>query len=209
MHGSFGEALRPFLRVHRLRLLVAAAVWLEALGESSFQLRVAFFQQLWPLWALGLAQTLTFVAAALSFSASGRTVERFGAVRVLIADSLFGRLLGLPALLLAGGVSPVLLSLQSLGYGVSEVASGALLQSEFDDRARATMGSIASEAVNLAFAAGAFALGLLADRIGIVPALMTAQVLLLGTTPLYLRLGRTASPFDPDSEQESGTASRG
>jgi MFS family permease len=192
--GTIAGALRPFLRNRRLRLLVGAAAWREAWGESSFQFRVTFFQQLWPLWALGLAQTLTFAASTLSFYASGRIIRRFGAVRVLVADSICGRLLGLPALLLASGVSPLLLSLQSLTYGPSEVASGTLQQGEFDDRTRATMGSIASEAVNLAFAAGAVALGLLADRAGIVPALLAAQLLLLGTVPLYLRLER------PDGE---------
>jgi MFS family permease len=185
---SLQRALRLFAGKPRLRLLVAGAAWREALGESSFQLRVVFFQQLWPLWALGIAQTITNVASAVSFYLAGPVITRFGAVRVLIADSILGRIVVVPALLLPSVASPALLSLTSLTYGTGEVATGSLLQSEFSDRERATLGSINSLAINLAFAAGAVALGLLADHIGIVAALVAAQLLLLPGTLLYARL---------------------
>jgi MFS family permease len=185
---SLREALRAYRANERLRLIVAAAAWREACGESAFQFRVTFFRQLWPLWALGFAQALTNAVAMVSFYAGGPAMARLGAVRLLIADSLFGRLLSLPALLFPTPLSPALMSLTSLSYGTTQVASGALAQHEFTDAERATMGSLSSLAVNLGFAAGAPLVGLLADRAGIVPALVLSQLLLLLTLPLYRRL---------------------
>ncbi|HZU78230.1 MAG TPA: MFS transporter [Dehalococcoidia bacterium] len=182
---SWRRALTPFLRNPRLRLVVGAAAWREAWSESAFQLRIVFFQQLWPLWALGLAQTLTNAVSALSFYLAGRTIARLGALRVLLLDVIIGRALALPALLAPTVASPVALSLMSATYGMSEVAFGALQQQEFSDEERATMGSIASQAVGLAFAAGAVAVGALADSAGVVAALLITQALLLGSIVLY------------------------
>ena len=60
----------------------------------------------------------------------------------------------------------------------------ALLQEQFTHEQRATMGSLVSLAGSLAFAATVLAIGALADRWGVVPALLAVQV--MKAVPLIL-----------------------
>jgi MFS family permease len=192
---SLRRALLAFGRSPRLRLLVSAAAWREALGESAYQFRVTFFLQLWPLWAIGLAQTAGNLIASAGFYLSGRMLRRVRPARMLLLDSVLGRLLSVPALLWPTPISPLLMSLPALTYGAGEVAQSTIAQQEFSPRERVTMGSIQSQAINLGFTAGAPLLGLLADHAGVVPALLIAQVLLLAVCPVYALLDRHPEPL--------------
>lgn len=183
--GHLGHSLRQFARNRRLRLLVTAAAWQDAFGESAFQFRLIFFQLFWPIWALGAAQTLTYVVSTVSFYVSGRVIGRLSALKVLVGNVLVGRLLNGVALLFPSVLSPALMSLTSVTYGMGEVAMDTLQQQEFSDEQRATMGSVSSQALNLGFAVAAVALGALADRIGAIHALIVVQVLLLVPLALY------------------------
>ena len=182
---SVRAAVRPFLQNSRLQLLVGAAAWREAWSESSYQFRFAFLQTLWPLWAIGTLETLARGVEAITFYGSGAVIRRFGSAPALVVDIVCGRVLNVSALLFPSAVSPVLMALDSLTVGVGAVASDTLQQREFTDRERATMGSISSQVVGLAFAAGAVALGALADAVGIVHALILTQLLVLLTLVPY------------------------
>jgi hypothetical protein len=68
---------------------------------------------------------------------------------------------------------------------VNNVAINGLIQKEFTDEQRATMGSLNSFAGSMVFAVFSFLLGALADRIGVIPALVTAALLSLIPMGLY------------------------
>jgi hypothetical protein len=78
--------------------------------------------------------------------------------------------------------SPVLLG--SPAYGMSTIAQQTLLQREFTDRERATMGSLGSLLGSVLYALVAVAVGLVADRWGIVAALLAIQAVVLIALPL-------------------------
>jgi hypothetical protein len=59
-----------------------------------------------------------------------------------------------------------------------------LLQREFTDRERATMGSLASLLGSVLYALAALGASLVADRWGIVPALLAIQAVVLIALPL-------------------------
>ena len=84
-----------------------------------------------------------------------------------------------------------LISASSLSYGVGSVALGSLMQKEFTDHQRATMGSINSLAGNVVFGIYSIALGVMSDRMGVRSALLAANVVLLVPLYLYRRLART------------------
>lgn len=182
---SIRVAVRPFLHSARLQLLVGAAAWRAAWSESSYRFRLAFLQTLWPLWAIGTLQALANGVESITFYASGAVIRRFGSGPALVVDIVCGRVLNVSALLFPSVVSPLLMALTSLTVGVGAVASDTLQQQEFTDRERATMGSISSQVVQLAFGAGAVALGVLADAVGIVHALIVTQLLVLLTLVPY------------------------
>ena len=57
------------------------------------------------------------------------------------------------------------------------------MQKEFNDKQRATLGSINGFAGSIAFAIAAVGLGFIGDTFGVIPAILTGQVLLI--TPLF------------------------
>ncbi|WP_436761427.1 MFS transporter [Streptosporangium sp. V21-05] len=179
--AHLGSALRgirgnPVLR--RMTLVSA----LRYSGESAAQLSPVFVAGLWPLWALGLWRTFGHGVAFVGFRVSGWVIGRVGAARTLLFGELFDNVANLVALVKPTVFSPVLLG--SPAYGMSTIAQQTLLQREFTDRERATMGSLASLLGSVLYALVALGAGLVADRWGIVPALLAIQAVVLVALPL-------------------------
>ncbi|MBN1679789.1 MAG: MFS transporter [Anaerolineae bacterium] len=177
-------AWRILRRNHRLRLLSAASVIGYSVGEAAYQLRVAFIDMLWPLWAVGVARMLDNIMAAASYYFSGRLIRRFSALRVLVGGGLVGRAVMVLAYGVPTGLSPVLLSATSTLHGVTNVAQDSLMQHEFSTEQRATLGSLVALGGSLVFAAASVLIGGLADWLGLVAVLLLAQVVLL--VPVWL-----------------------
>jgi hypothetical protein len=156
-----------------------------ALSESSWLFRSAFIATLWPIWAIGISQMIANVAAAFSFHFAGRLIRRFDEFRLLVGGRSISQVINLIALLISSVLSPALMSLDACFYGVNTVAKQNLIQQEFTDEQRATMGSLNSFAGSLVFAVFSFLLGAMADRIGIIPALIAAVVLSVVPTMMY------------------------
>jgi MFS family permease len=179
--AHLGSALRgirgnPVLR--RMTLVSA----LRFSSESAAQLSPVFVSGLWPLWALGLWRTFGHGVAFAGFRVSGWVIDRVGAARTLLFGELLDNVTNFGALVMPTVFSPVLLG--SPAYGMSTIAQQTLLQREFTDRERATMGSLASLLGSVLYALVALAAGLVADRWGIVAALLTIQAVLLIALPL-------------------------
>ncbi len=190
MTAGLREALRQFRANGRLRLLTLATALTETIGETAFQFRPAFYITVWPVWALGVTGTLTQFAGAAGFYLAGRVIHRLGALRVLIGEVITSRLVNVTALLFPTAASPALISLTSLTYGPSQVATDTLLQDEFTNEQRATMGSVVSQTSNVGFAVGAVLLGYCADQIGPTRTLLIMQALGLLSLWVYQRLFR-------------------
>jgi hypothetical protein len=163
----------------------------HAFGESSYQFQAAFYQLLWPVWAIGAAKTLSGLLAAASFHFAGAAIARVGRVPALLAEGVYSKLVGFAALLFPSPVSPLLMTSGSAFFGLSAVARGSLIQDEFSDAQRATMSSLGSFASSLSFATVAFLAGLAADRVG--PTQMLLGLTLLGLIPVALNLRFAAS----------------
>lgn len=185
IYAHLTTAFRNIVRNPRLRLLSAASVLSYAIGEASWLFRSAFIETLWPVWAIGVAQTIGNLTAALGFYFAGRIIRRFGEFRLLIGGMSLSELVNLIGLLVPTVLSPALMASNSIFYGVNSVAINGLIQREFTDEQRATMGSLNSFAGSLVFAVFSFLLGTLADRIGVIPALVTAALLSLIPMMLY------------------------
>lgn len=67
---------------------------------------------------------------------------------------------------MANVFSPIFLTLNSLFYGVGQVAKNNLLQKEFSSEQRATMGSLNSLFGSISFVIFSTILGILADKLG-------------------------------------------
>jgi MFS family permease len=146
---------------------------------------------LWPVWALGFAQLLANIGAALSLYFAGRIIRRFGEFRLLIAGITITEATNLFSLLVRTVFSPVIMASNSIFFGVNSVSVAGLLQHEFSDEQRATMGSLNSFGGSIVFAFFSFLLGALADRFGVTAALVFASLIAFVPMALYWRGLRT------------------
>jgi hypothetical protein len=80
------------------------------------------------------------------------------------------------SLLVPTVLSPALMSTTSLFYGVKMVAQNSLLQKEFSEYQRATMGSLNSFGGSILLALFSFFLGLTADALSPVKGLLIFQI---------------------------------
>lgn len=179
--AHLGSALRGIRRNPVLRRMTLVSA-LRFSSESAAQLSPAFVAGLWPLWALGLWRTFGHGVAFVGFRVSGWVIGRMGAARALLFGELFDNVANFVALVKPTVFSPVLIG--SPAYGMSTIAQQTLLQREFTDRERATMGSLASLLGSVLYALVALGAGLVADGWGIVPALLAIQAVVLTALPL-------------------------
>lgn len=191
------EALAQTWRRPRLRMLSAASIIGYAAGESGYQFRAAFIATLWPAWAIGVARMLSSLNAAIGFYFSGRIIRRFGEYRLLVWGISFSEILNLFCILVPTVISPALMSANSVFFGINSVGVGGLMQREFTDEQRATMGSINAFGGNLAFAVFSVILGAVADRFGIIAAMLFATLVASLAIPLYARALRPTVAQSP------------
>lgn len=184
------EALSYLVTNKKLRLLSIAEILDVSIGGVSLRFRPAFYQTLWPVWAIGFARVVQYSGQAISFRASGKILNKFRAIKVLIFNNAVSKAVAILALLFPTVASPVLLSSSGFLYGPAAVASNTLLQREFTDQQRATMASINSFLGSVFFAIFGVAFGLFADKVGPALALLVAQLFLLPKIVFYWTIFR-------------------
>lgn len=181
-------SLHYFRHNRKLQLLSIASALKFGLGESGYLLRSAFVAGFWPVWAIGVGSSLANIGAAVSYYFSGRVIDRFKPFHVLNFEILSNRVINVTALLFPTIVSPALMMASSLTFGVCWVALGSLLQKEFSQKQRATMGSINSLFGNIVFGACSVLVGILADRTDARMALIVVNILLLAPLIFYRKI---------------------
>jgi len=182
------ESLRKFRKNKKLRLLTLSHIVGYGFGEAGFQFQSAFYNSIWPVWAIGFAKTLSYLFATISFRISGRLIKRFGGIEVILVDNFYNRIVNITATLFPTILSPVMMSSTSIFHGLTSVAKSTLLQKEFTNEQRATMGSLNSFAGSIFFGLVAVSLGLVADRLTPAKALFLLQIFQIGNLLIYWKL---------------------
>lgn len=182
------EAFNNFVHNKKLRLLSVSSILGYGFGEASYQFQSAFYNTIWPVWAIGIAKTLSNLGATLSFHFGGRIIKKFNGLKILIIDNVYNRIINITATAFPTVLSPLLMSTGSIFYGVTSVAKSALMQKEFTNEQRATMGSLNSFAGNVFFGILAICLGFLADKVSPARALLILQIFQIGNLFIYWKL---------------------
>lgn len=189
IYSHLGESIKYFFKNKKLRLLSLSSILGYSTGEASYQFQAAFFNTLVPLWAVGAAKTMSNVGGAFSFYFAGKIVDKVKPIRLFIIGNIFSRITNFSSLIFPSVFSPFVMSLNSLFFGATTVAREQLLQKEFTETQRATMGSLNSLMSSIFFAIFSFWIGLLADKFGGVNALISINIIQLGILYLYKKLG--------------------
>ncbi len=182
------EAFAKFRTNYKLRNLSLSSILSFGMGEVENQFMPVFITTVWPVWALGIVKGLSKACSFIGSRNAGNMLRRFSAFCVLLFGELFAIILTLIAVIFPSGVSPLLIALTSLPFGVTMVALSSLMQEEFSDNQRATMGSINSLLGNIFFAIFAFAFGFIADHLGTTQPIIITQILMLSVVYLYWKL---------------------
>jgi len=188
VYSHLKESVKLFRSNPKLQILTFASAIRFSLGESAYFLRSAFINTLWPLWAIGLANMITHSCSAVGYYFGGKVIDRLGSMKVLSLGIVIDRVVTLIALLLPTPASPLLMASTSLTYGAGMVASNSLMQKEFSEAQRATMGSLSSLVGSLAFGVSAVALGYIGDLFGPVNALIVINILLFAPLIFYRKI---------------------
>lgn len=181
-------AYKNFFTNKKLKLLSIASVSGFAFGEASYQFQAAFYNTIWPVWAIGIAKTISNLTAAISYHLSGRLIKKWSALKIIIVDNTYNRVINILATTFPTVLSPLLMSSTSIFFGVTSVAKNTLLQKEFSNEQRATMGSLNSLAGSIVFGIIAIILGVLADTLSPAHALLILQIFQIGNLYLYWKV---------------------
>jgi len=190
IYSHLKDAVKNFKLNKKLRWLSIADILGFGMGEASFQFRSAFVASLWPIWAIGIAQVFSNIGAAISFRLSGRLINKLRAIIWLVAGGIYSKIIYLIALIFPSILSPILMSSTSIFYGVGQVAKSTLMQQEFNNKQRATMGSLNSFGGSIFFAMFAVLLGFVADKTGPKIALTGVTVVQFFTVWVYWHISR-------------------
>lgn len=173
-----------------LRLLSLQDIISFGITESSFNFSAAFINTVWPLWAIGFSKMISYGAAFISFWYSGKIIKKIGEYNILIIANIYTRITNFLAYGLPTVFSPILMASSSIFYGATKVAKNALMQIEYTQEQRATLGSLNSFISSLFYAVFAPLLGYIADIYGPAKALIFVQFCMFSVLYINVKLKR-------------------
>lgn len=188
IYSHLKESLALFIRNPKLRLLSISSIVSFGLGEAAFQFRPAFYASIWPVWAIGVATALNNFLGVVGLYLSGKVIDRIGGLKILMLGAIYNRVTSFFAFIFASGISPILLATTSIHWGISKTAKESLMQRQYSNIQRATMGSLNSFIGSIFFSVLGIFLGLAADRLTPRLALILMEVFLLGNLYIYWKL---------------------
>ena len=184
-------SIKIIRRNPRLLLLMFAQAISHGANESNFQFKTVFVEKLWPIWAVGLYRSLNHGLSFFGFWFSGSLIDRFKESRLLIFREFYWFTSQIIAVFIANVISPLLILSGAFLFGPGNVARDHLLQKEFTNEQRATMGSVVSFTGSVVFAIVSVGIGLVADQFGVNSAVGFGVVICALSLPLYIKLFRS------------------
>jgi MFS family permease len=185
VYAHLKEALALFFTNKKLRLLSLASILENSFGELAYQFRGAFYNTIWPLWAIGLTNIFSHLLVSVGLHSSDKILGKMKAETAVFLKSFLDRVVSLISLIFPTILSPFIMSGTSLLYGLGLVAESELRQKEYKDNQRATMNSLVSLGRAIGAAVMTVVLGKTADTLGPRQALIMMALLSFSVTAIY------------------------
>lgn len=186
--SHLGVAIQKFRENKKLRLLSSGSIIYFSMGNSVFEFQQAFYNLVFPVWALGILRTISSGTAAFSYYMSGKVIKKFSAIKILLTGSIIPPFIKIFAALIVTPLSPLLMASMSIFHGVTTVSDSSLQHKEFTQEQRATMGSLVAFGGSICTAIATFTLGIIADHWGVISAMVFGQLVLLTIPLIYWRV---------------------
>lgn len=172
----FREAFHLMISNKKLRIYLTMNMFSDGFAITMRRFDNVYFATLIPLWLVSITRTLKQFSGVIGFFFAS-SFKRFGYLKVYFGCYFSSSSIRLIGLLLNNPLTPFLMSILNLFFGVSETAKTDLLQHEFSKNQRATMASIISLCSSLFSIIFMFAIGLLADAFSVWMALVISVLL--------------------------------
>ncbi|MCL1902514.1 MAG: hypothetical protein FWG18_02700, partial [Alphaproteobacteria bacterium] len=145
--------------------------------ESQYQFSAAFYTQFVPAWTLGWFRASGNILAAFGYLFSHKITQKIGIFKTVFHSIFIGWVVNIIAFAMNNIATPFINTLSGILFGVRMPAQTAVMQQEFSDHQRATMGSVVSLFGSLLFAVGSVFIGWVADVWNPYVAVLTAFAL--------------------------------
>lgn len=182
------DSIKIIMKNKKLRSLALIDIVDTACGNISHRFQVVFFKALVPVWAIGIIRGIKQLGGSISFYFAGNVINKFGVFKTLIGGSLLVNFIKIVALGMNNIVSPFLFAFNNLSYGTCSTAQNKLLQNEFTDKQRATLGSIISFFGNIMFGILSILVGYIADIISARDVLLILMIPEIFIISYYFRM---------------------
>ncbi len=184
------EACRLVLRSRKLFLLILGQALSKAISDTTFSFKPALVSLIWPTWLAGFYRAGSQTLGAISFWFANQIIQKVRPARVLVLSQIYWFVTQGLAVLLMNEASPLLMVVENVPYGPYSVAVDLMLQNEFTDAQRATLGSLASFSTSIFYALSSLAIGYVADEWGLQAGIGFGIILNGLTLPIFLTLAR-------------------
>jgi len=172
--AHFLIAFRRLWRNKKLRFYASIAVVDEAVGFAFLRMEAAYYNTLIQEWLINVVRFLKQVSGMIGFVLVPY-VRHIGSVRLFFSALTLNEIFRMIALMLNNAVSPFIMALRNLFWGVSDTSKTDILQQEFSSNQRATMQSIISLLKGVLGAIVMYIFGVIADFSGPKMAIVTAM----------------------------------
>ncbi|MFV0626546.1 MAG: MFS transporter [Alphaproteobacteria bacterium] len=161
--AHFGKSIKNVWKNKRLRYLTLATGLDYGIGMAAYDFVNVFFNRFVPTWVLGALRTFASFLGALGNFLSHKISMSFGYTKTVLGFIGLNYVINIVSVLSNSVLSPFIKSFDNLTYCIAEPAQNTLMQKEFTDKQRATMGSVVSLFRSFVYGICSLLVGVLAD----------------------------------------------
>ena len=183
----FSQSVKNLWKNKRLRYLAIATGTDYGVGYAAYNFISVFFNQFVPTWVLGALRTVSYFLGSLSYFLSYKISTAIGYTRTIMVSVGLNYVINLMSVLANCVLSPFIKTFDNLTNGILGPAQDTLLQKEFTDKQRATMGSVVSLFRSLVYSASSLLIGIMADLFSEYVSLVVIYVALFLLLPVYYK----------------------
>ena len=183
----FIKSVKNIWKNKRLRYLTLATSIDYGIGYASYDFVNVFFKQFVSTWFLGVLRTFSNFLGSIGGFLSYRITKMLGYTKTVMTFITLNYIVNISSILTNSIASPFIKSLDSLTYEIADPAQNTLMQNEFTDQQRATMGSVVSLFRTFVYGISSILVGIVADIFSEYSALMMVYIAFFFLLPLYYK----------------------
>ena len=169
---------KPIKEVLRNKILLKKVLYdgiMESTSESCYQFRSAFYETVWPIWAIGIPGILSNIGAFVSNWFSEKIIKITSRKKYWIFSHFYSIISNITAVIIKNTISPIILVSNSLFH--NDFINSEIEQKLYKDEYRASMGSIKNFTQSILFSVFSVVLGLIADCFNIITSFTIFQLI--------------------------------